>query len=121
MPQPSIQGGTGTAVGYGYTHAVLLASAGHLRVRVSSSGATVDYVSAYLPEQENGTTKVNGAVAYSYTVRGTGGASIHYFPGRTILGCTELPLILDKEACGIPFLNTTAIHAESIVKYCLKY
>jgi aspartate racemase len=35
-----------------------------------------------------------------------------------ILGCTELPLILPGEAHGIPFLNTTAIHVESIVKYC---
>ncbi|MGE5498106.1 MAG: aspartate/glutamate racemase family protein [Syntrophothermus sp.] len=36
-----------------------------------------------------------------------------------ILGCTELPLILTRDEFGIPFLNTTAIHAESIVKYCL--
>ncbi len=36
-----------------------------------------------------------------------------------ILGCTELPLILPGEAHGIKFLNTTAIHVESIVKYCL--
>jgi aspartate racemase len=35
-----------------------------------------------------------------------------------ILGCTELPLILDNSAFGIPFLNTTAIHVESIVNYC---
>jgi len=35
-----------------------------------------------------------------------------------ILGCTELPLILDKSEFGIPFLNTTAIHVESIVNYC---
>lgn len=35
-----------------------------------------------------------------------------------ILGCTELPLILSKSAFGIPFLNTTAIHVESIVNYC---
>ncbi|NTV48407.1 MAG: amino acid racemase [Geobacteraceae bacterium] len=34
-----------------------------------------------------------------------------------ILGCTELPLILDKSEFGIPFLNTTAIHVESIVAY----
>ena len=34
-----------------------------------------------------------------------------------ILGCTELPLILDKDDFGIPFLNTTAIYMESIVKY----
>jgi len=36
-----------------------------------------------------------------------------------ILGCTELPLILNKDEFGIPFLNTTAIHAESIVNYCI--
>ncbi len=35
-----------------------------------------------------------------------------------ILGCTELPLILDKDECGIPFLNTTRIHAESAIRYC---
>jgi aspartate racemase len=35
-----------------------------------------------------------------------------------ILGCTELPLILDKSDFGIPFLNTTAIHVESIINYC---
>jgi len=34
-----------------------------------------------------------------------------------ILGCTELPLILDKSELGIPFLNTTAIHVESILNY----
>ncbi|OQX23773.1 MAG: aspartate racemase [Desulfobacteraceae bacterium IS3] len=38
-----------------------------------------------------------------------------------ILGCTELPLILDKDEYeGILFLNTTAIHAESIVRYCVE-
>jgi aspartate racemase len=36
-----------------------------------------------------------------------------------ILGCTELPMILDKEEYGIRFLNTTAIHIDSIVKYCV--
>lgn len=37
-----------------------------------------------------------------------------------ILGCTEFPLILtEKEYAGIPMLNTTAIHADAIVKYCL--
>jgi aspartate racemase len=36
-----------------------------------------------------------------------------------ILGCTELPLILDRNEYGIPFLNTTAIHAESIARYCM--
>lgn len=33
-----------------------------------------------------------------------------------ILGCTELPLILDREAFGIPFLNTAAIHVSGIVE-----
>ena len=34
-----------------------------------------------------------------------------------ILGCTELPLILTgNDGSGIPFLNTTAIHAKGIVK-----
>ena len=37
-----------------------------------------------------------------------------------ILGCTELPLILPGDGHGIPFLNTTAIHVESIVRYCLE-
>lgn len=36
-----------------------------------------------------------------------------------ILGCTELPLILTKNEFGIPFLNTTAIHCESIIEYCI--
>lgn len=35
-----------------------------------------------------------------------------------ILGCTELPLILDQDQFGIPFFNTTAIHVESIVSFC---
>ena len=39
-----------------------------------------------------------------------------------ILGCTEFPLILtEKEYAGIPMLNTTAIHVDAIVKYCLQY
>jgi aspartate racemase len=37
-----------------------------------------------------------------------------------ILGCTELPLILAKDEFGIPFLNTSAIHVESIVAYSLQ-
>jgi aspartate racemase len=37
-----------------------------------------------------------------------------------ILGCTELPLILPEKSFGIPFLNTTAIHCERIVSYCLE-
>lgn len=36
-----------------------------------------------------------------------------------ILGCTELPLILTESRYGIPFLNTSAIHCESIIRYCI--
>lgn len=43
---------------------------------------------------------------------------IHSIQGL-ILGCTELPLILPGEAFGIPFFNSTKIHAESAVQYCL--
>jgi aspartate racemase len=37
-----------------------------------------------------------------------------------ILGCTELPLILTEDRYGIPFLNTSAIHCESIITYCIE-
>jgi aspartate racemase len=36
-----------------------------------------------------------------------------------ILGCTELPLILTESGFGIPFLNTTYIHCQSIIRYCI--
>ncbi|HLN22251.1 MAG TPA: amino acid racemase [Bacteroidales bacterium] len=37
-----------------------------------------------------------------------------------ILGCTELPLILkEPEYAGVPSLNTTKIHVDAIVEYCL--
>jgi len=38
-----------------------------------------------------------------------------------ILGCTELPLILEQDEFGIPFLNTTAIHAEALVLCALGF
>lgn len=37
-----------------------------------------------------------------------------------VLGCTELPLILPGDEYGIPFLNTTRIHAEAAVAFSLK-
>lgn len=36
-----------------------------------------------------------------------------------ILGCTELPLILTESKFGISFLNTTQIHCQSIISYCI--
>ena len=36
-----------------------------------------------------------------------------------ILGCTELPLILEQDSyAGVPVLNTTKIHVEAIAKRC---
>lgn len=37
-----------------------------------------------------------------------------------ILGCTELPLILTKEEFGLPFINPTFAHIESIIKYTIE-
>ena len=36
-----------------------------------------------------------------------------------ILGCTELPLILNEGMSKIPFLNTTAIHVAAICQHCI--
>lgn len=36
-----------------------------------------------------------------------------------ILGCTELPLILTESKFGIPFFNTTKIHIDRIIQYCI--
>ncbi|MBU7005226.1 aspartate/glutamate racemase family protein [Phosphitispora fastidiosa] len=36
-----------------------------------------------------------------------------------VLGCTELPLILDRDEYGISFLNTSLIHVESAIRYGL--
>ena len=35
-----------------------------------------------------------------------------------VLGCTELPLIFDREYFGINYYNTVDIHVESIINYC---
>ena len=68
-PQPSATNynSTGTAVGFGYTNGVLQGSSGHLRVRVTLTQATVEYVRAYLPTDE-GPGKTNGMVSYSYVI-----------------------------------------------------
>jgi aspartate racemase len=36
-----------------------------------------------------------------------------------ILGCTEFPILLEKVNIGIEMMNTTNIHIEKIVEYCL--
>lgn len=37
-----------------------------------------------------------------------------------ILGCTELPLILDPNCSALPLLNTSALHVEAICQYVLQ-
>jgi hypothetical protein len=65
---------TGLAAQYGYTHGVIVSSSGYLRVTVTDTVATVDYVRSYLPEAENG-QRHNGDVAYSYQLRPSAGAT----------------------------------------------
>jgi predicted phosphodiesterase len=69
VPQPGTPGNnaTRTAAEYGYKTGVILSSAGHLRVRVSPAEVTVQYVRAYLREDERSDRR-NVVVAPSYTI-----------------------------------------------------
>ena len=68
-PQPSHPAldSTGNAAAYGYTTGDVISSSGHLRVSVSDTRTTVEYVRAYLPASET-PTRHNGDVAYAYTI-----------------------------------------------------
>ncbi len=68
-PQPSITryNNTQLAHEYGYTHGDVISSSGHLRVSITPDKATVEYVRAYLPQDEN-SSQVNGQVAHTYTL-----------------------------------------------------
>jgi aspartate racemase len=37
-----------------------------------------------------------------------------------ILGCTEIPLLVDEAGAGIPLFDTTQIHAEAALNYAIK-
>jgi aspartate racemase len=37
-----------------------------------------------------------------------------------ILGCTEIPLLVDEAGTGIPLFDTTQIHAEAALNYAIK-
>lgn len=37
-----------------------------------------------------------------------------------ILGCTELPLLINQEDCPVPLFDTTVIHAKAAVAYALR-
>ena len=36
-----------------------------------------------------------------------------------ILGCTEIPLLIQQKHCGLPLFDTTTIHAESALQYAI--
>jgi len=70
LPQPSNSeyNKTSLAVDYGYLAGDVLGSSGHLRVTVSPEQVSVEYVRAYLPEDETGTQR-NGQIDHSYTIK----------------------------------------------------
>jgi hypothetical protein len=72
MPRPGIRNYTGIkqAQNYGYVNGDVLPNTGYARVSISASQATVDYVRAYLPEDEDA-QQINGSVAYTYTIPAT--------------------------------------------------
>jgi aspartate racemase len=37
-----------------------------------------------------------------------------------ILGCTEIPLLINEEVVGLPLFDTTVIHAEAALRYALE-
>ena len=55
------------AAAYGYVTGQIIPSSGFLRVTVTDSNVTVDYVRSYLPSAENQQRK-NNSIDYSYTV-----------------------------------------------------
>jgi hypothetical protein len=66
VPQPSYAeyNNTRIAADYGYTHGDVLGSSGHLRVTVTPNQVTVEYVRAYLPQDERNDQQ-NGQVDYT--------------------------------------------------------
>jgi hypothetical protein len=70
VPQPSTThyNNISLAADYGYTHGDVLGSSGHLRVTVTPGQITVEYVRAYLPQDEK-SGQQNRQVDYSYTIR----------------------------------------------------
>lgn len=81
-PRPSFNqaDAVADATAAGYASGVVLPSPGHLRVRVTPSQATVEYVRASLTDPN-----ANGTVVYRYTLLPA--ADLGAFPGNVVLGC----------------------------------
>ena len=77
VPQPGHPGSPGddraprNAADYGYRTGIILGSSGHLRVVVSPTKVTADYVRATLPEADT-TGRMNRQVSYSYSFAPSG-------------------------------------------------
>jgi hypothetical protein len=70
VPQPGAKNnssGASLAAQYHYASGTILSSSGHLRVTVSPNGVQVQYVRAWLPENETATQR-NGEIDDSWTV-----------------------------------------------------
>jgi hypothetical protein len=70
-PYDSISYATGTNIGYNYQSGVFYGSSGHLRVTVSPTNVTVEYVRSYQPSyppSDPGPGITNGMVSYSYSI-----------------------------------------------------
>jgi len=69
VPQPSHRNFTkaNQAAAYGYESGEILPNSGHLRVTITGSQVTVDYIRAYLPENENN-DRINGQVSHTYHI-----------------------------------------------------
>ena len=69
VPQPGSRRNDNTrgAQDYGYVHGDVISSPGHMRVTVSNSKVTVDYIRTYLAADERDGRK-NGQVAYTYSL-----------------------------------------------------
>lgn len=74
VPQPSarnFQSGASLAEDYHYTSGTILSSSGHVRIRVTPSAVTGEYVRAWLPRNENATRR-NGQVDDRWTLSAPG-------------------------------------------------
>ncbi|NQV32025.1 MAG: hypothetical protein HQ515_04985 [Phycisphaeraceae bacterium] len=69
VPQPSHHNykRAGQATDYGYITGNILPNSGHLRVHVSDTKTKVDYIRAYLSENDNN-ERINAATAYTYAL-----------------------------------------------------
>lgn len=69
VPQPghARMGNTNSAKEYGYISGETQSSSGHIRARITPESARIDYVRAFLADNENQNRR-NGQVTYSYEV-----------------------------------------------------